>query len=207
MKKETFQKKVLPLFCFSLLIASLGVFVGFFIPPVLFLPIVIAEFVILIATFFLRKKRRIQTWLIFLFVFLTGITTSPIVAWAGFEGGNQVIIEALGITTLIFGALSGYVYFTNKDFRSWGTFLTFALLGLILASFINIFLKQVVFGIVIDVLVLLVFLGFVMFDMSKILRDYGEDDVSSAVLSLYLDFLNIFIRILQLLVSSKRRRD
>ncbi len=204
MQKETFNKKVIPMFVLSLLIATIGVGTGFFIPPILFIPIVIAEFVILIATFFLRNK-GFPKWLLFLFVFLTGITTAPIVAWAGLEGGLEIILEALGITTIVFASLAGYVYFTNKDFRSIGTFLTFALLGLILASLINIFLKNDLFGIIIDVAVLLVFLGFVMYDMSKILRDYSDKQITEAVLSLYLDFLNIFIRILQLLVESKRR--
>lgn len=205
MEKETFNKKVLPLFVFSLLIATLGVGTGFFIPPILFIPVVIAEFVILIATFFLRKKGGFPLWLLILFVFLTGITTAPIVAWAGVEGGIAIILQALSITTLVFGLLSGYVYFTNKDFRSIGTFLTVALLGLIIASLVNIFLKQPLINLIIDVAVLLVFLGFVLYDMSRILRDYTEEHATDAVLALYLDFLNIFIRILQLLVESRRR--
>jgi modulator of FtsH protease len=205
MRKETFQRKVLPMFFLSLIVASIGVFAGLFVPPVLYLPIAIAEFIILIAAFFLRRRGNIHMGLVFLFVFLTGITTTPIIVWADFQGGSVVILEALGITTVVFGGLSAYVYFTNKDFRSWGTFLGFSLIGLILASLVNFFLGNAFFGIIIDVAVLLIFLGFVMYDMSKILRDYGEDDVSLAVLSLYLDFLNIFIRILQLLVLSKRR--
>lgn len=206
MEKEIFNKKVLPLFVGTLLLATLGVLVGFFIPPVLFIPIVIAEFVILIATFFMRKKGGMPMWMLTLFVFLTGITTAPIVYWAGLAGGSQIILEALGITTLVFGSLAGYVYITGKDFRSIGTFLMFALIGLIIASIVNIFLKQTLFGIIIDMAVLLIFLGFVLYDMSKILRDYNNSRVTDAVLSLYLDFLNIFIRILQLLVLSKKRR-
>lgn len=206
MRKETFNTKVIPMFVLSLLIATLGVFVGFFIPPVLFLPIVIAEFVILIVTFFMRRKGKgFPTWLMLLFVLLTGITTTPIVMWAGLEGGSSIILEALGITTVVFGSLAAYVYYTGRDFRSWGTFLTFALLGLILASLVNIFLGNDLFGIIIDFGVLLIFLGFVMYDMSRILRDYDDTQVSDAVLALYLDFLNIFIRILQLLVFSRRR--
>jgi len=207
MQKETFQKKVVPMFSLSLFIAAIGVLAGFFIPPILFIPIVIAEFIILVATFFMRRKGSVRSWLVFLFVLLTGITTAPIVAWAGFEGGMNVVFQALGLTVVVFGGLSAYVYFTNKDFRSWGTFLTFALIGLIIASFVNIFLQQTTLGIAIDFLVIVIFLGFVMYDMSKILRDYSDKDISLAVLSLYLDFLNIFIRILQLLVLSKRRKD
>jgi FtsH-binding integral membrane protein len=204
MQKETFNKKVIPLFVLSLLIATIGVGTGFFIPPILYIPIIIAEFVILVATFFLRNK-GFPTWLLLLFVFLTGITTTPIVYLAGLEGGTMIIFEALGITTLVFGSLSAYVYFTNKDFRSWGTFLTFSLLGLIIASLINIFLRNNLFGLIIDVAVLLIFLGFVMYDMSRILRDYTDNHVNEAVLALYLDFLNIFIRILELLIASKRK--
>jgi FtsH-binding integral membrane protein len=59
---------------------------------------------------------------------------------------------------------------------------------------------------IIDVAVLLVFPGFVLYDMPKILYDYSDDQVTDAVLALYLDFLNIFIRILELLILTKRRR-
>ncbi len=204
MKQTTFQEKVLPLFFLSLVIASVGAYVGLFVPPVLYLPIVIAEFIILIATMFLRRRGNVGMWLVFLFVFLTGVTTTPILVWAEYTGGMQIIFQALGITSVVFGALSGYVYYTKKDFRSWGMFLTFALIGLILASVVNIFIRNDPFSIFIDVAVLLVFLGFVMYDVSKIMRDYGDGDVDIAVLSLYLDFLNIFIRILKLLALRKR---
>jgi FtsH-binding integral membrane protein len=206
MDRETFNTKVLPLFVVSLLIATVGVFIGFVIPPVLFIPVVIAEFLILLAAFFFRTRAGIPLWMLLLFTLLTGITTAPIVYWAGLEGGTQIIFQALAITTVVFGSLAGYVYFTGRDFRSLGTFLFFSLLGLILASLVNIFLNRPLLSVIIDVAVLLVFLGFVLYDMSKILYDYSDDQVTDAVLALYLDFLNIFIRILELLILSKRRR-
>lgn len=205
MKKEVFNKKVLPMFVLSLLIATLGVGVGFFIPPILYIPILIAEVVILIVTMILKRKEGFPTWLLFLFVFLTGITTTPIVAWAAWEGGAIIVFQALGITTFVFAILAGYVYFTNKDFRSIGTFLMFALIGFIIASIVNIFLKQSTLQLIINVGVLIVFLGFVLYDMSNILRNYPDKYVTDAVLALYLDFLNIFIRILSLLVESRKR--
>jgi FtsH-binding integral membrane protein len=206
MDQETFNTKVIPLFVVSLLIATVGVLLGFIIPPVLFIPVVIAEFLILLAAFFFRRIVGIPLWMLLLFTLLTGITTAPIVYWAGVQGGTQIIFEALALTTVVFGSLAGYVYFTGRDFRSLGTFLFFSLFGLILASLVNIFFNQPLFSVIIDVAVLLVFLGFVMYDMSKILYDYSEDQVTDAVLALYLDFLNIFIRILELLILSKRRR-
>jgi FtsH-binding integral membrane protein len=206
MDRETFNTKVIPLFVVSLLIATVGVLLGFIIPPVLFIPVVIAEFLILLAAFFFRRRVGIPLWMLLLFTLLTGITTAPIVYWAGVQGGTQIIFEALALTTVVFGSLAGYVYFTGRDFRSMGTFLFFSLFGLILASLVNLFLNQPLFSVIIDVAVLLVFLGFVLYDMSKILRDYADDQVTDAVLALYLDFLNIFIRILELLILSKRRR-
>ncbi|PIZ53602.1 BAX inhibitor (BI)-1/YccA family protein, partial [Candidatus Woesearchaeota archaeon CG_4_10_14_0_2_um_filter_57_5] len=162
------------------------------------------EFVILIATLFLRRKGGFPKSLLYTFVLLTGITTAPIVYWAGLVGGPSIVLQALGLTTLVFGGLAAYVYKTGKDFRSIGVFLMFMLFGLIIASLINIFVGNGLFGIIIDAAVLLIFLGFVMYDMSMILRNYQDSQVTDAVLALYLDFLNIFIRILQLLVLSKR---
>lgn len=205
MRKEIFNQKVIPLFFLSLLVASLGVLIGFFIPPVLFIPIVIAEFIILFATYFLRKNGNFPYWLLFLFVFLTGITTTPIVYFAGLNAGPLVVFEALGITTIVFGGLASYVYITKKDFRSWGSLLFGALIGAILVGVVNIFLNNSAISFIMDFIVLLVFMGFVLFDMSKILRDYHDTQISDAVLALYLDFLNIFIRILMILAGNKKR--
>jgi len=204
MHKDVFNKQVIPLFVLSLIVATVGVLVGFYVPPILFLPIVIAEFILLFMTFAFKKKKHVSKAILFGFVFLSGITTTPIVAWAQVAGGAALIFEALAITTISFAALAGYVYTTGKDFRSWGSFLMASLIGLIIASVFNIFMGNSLIDLFIDVGVLVIFLGFVMYDMSRILRNYSDNDVVDAVLALYLDFINIFVRVLQLLGS---RRD
>jgi hypothetical protein len=84
----------------SLFVATVGVLLGFVIPLVLFIPIVIAEFVILLAAFLIRARAGIPLSMLLLFTLLTGITTTPIVYWAGVQGGGQIIFQAIAIRIL-----------------------------------------------------------------------------------------------------------
>ncbi|NOX71694.1 MAG: Bax inhibitor-1/YccA family protein [Candidatus Micrarchaeota archaeon] len=205
MDREIFNRKVIPLFALTLMITAIGTFIGFMMPPILYIPVVIAEFVVLIIAVFARRKGDIRRSLLFAFSVLSGITLAPIIYWAvGTTGDIMIVAEALAITAGVFYALAFYVWRTNKDFTSIGSFLFFALIGAIIASVINIFIGGSVFGIIIDVAVLLIFMGFVLYDMSTIIRKYPNNAVNGAVLSLYIDFINIFVRILELLVWSRR---
>ncbi|MCD2322978.1 Bax inhibitor-1/YccA family protein [Sphingomonas sp. IC-56] len=110
-----------------------------------------------------------------------------------------------------FGALSLYGYTTKKDLSGFGTFLIMGLVGLIVASIVNLFLQSSVMNLVISVIGVLIFAGLTAYDTQKIKSMYayvgGTDMQGKAVimgaLTLYLDFINMFLFLLRLFGSSR----
>jgi uncharacterized protein len=110
-----------------------------------------------------------------------------------------------------FGALSLYGYTTKKDLSGFGTFLIMGLIGLIVASIVNLFLQSSVMSLVISVIGVLIFAGLTAYDTQKIKSMYahvaGTDMMGKVVimgaLNLYLDFINMFLFLLRLFGTSR----
>jgi len=209
MKKEIFRERVMPLFGISLLIMALGSMASkslsfVFTTRGLFI-VVIMEFVLLILSMLMKRKEPWNKILLFLFAFVTGLTSAPIFVLA-FSIDPKLLVEAFIITSVFFFSLVLYSLKTKKDFRSLGGFLLALLVVTIVASIIDIFfMKNRIFSLGLDIIVILIFLGMILYDMSRILRDYNDEDYTAATIALYLDFLNIFIRILSFLLKAKER--
>jgi len=117
------------------------------------------------------------------------------------------IVQTFFITAASFGALSLYGYTTKKDLSAMGSFLIMGLFGLIIASIVNIFLKSDGLSFAVSAIGVLIFAGLTAYDTQKIKEMYFEgDDVLVAgrkaimgALTLYLDFLNLFMFLLQFL--------
>jgi uncharacterized protein len=115
------------------------------------------------------------------------------------------IVSALVGTTVSFGALAFYGYFTKRDLSGFGPFLFAGVIGLIIAGIVNIFVASTALSMTLNALTILIFLGLTAYDMNRI-RDMfwstNENEIESmqwfAALSLYINFINIFISILQL---------
>ena len=110
------------------------------------------------------------------------------------------------ITAASFGALSLYGYTTKKDLSGWGSFLFMGLIGIIIASVVNIFIASSAMQFAISVIGVLVFAGLTAYDTQQIKEMYYAGDDSSVsgkkaimgALRLYLDFINLFMMLLQL---------
>jgi FtsH-binding integral membrane protein len=113
------------------------------------------------------------------------------------------IVSAFMGAAVLFGTLSFYGYFTKKNLESWGSFLFVGLIAIIIASIINIFVGSSVGAMVISALAIIIFLGLTAYDTQRIRQmvslktDTGSAEVMGA-LSLYLNFINIFLSLLQL---------
>jgi uncharacterized protein len=115
------------------------------------------------------------------------------------------IVNALIGTTVSFGALAFYGYFTKRDLSGFGPFLFAGVIGLIVAGIANIFIASTALQMTLNVLCILIFLGLTAYDMNRI-RDMfwnaSSDEVARmqwfAALSLYINFINIFVSMLQL---------
>ena len=116
------------------------------------------------------------------------------------------IARVFFISAATFGALSLYGYTTKKDLSGFGTFLMMGLFGLIIASIVNIFLKSSMMEFVLSVVGVLIFAGLTAYDTQKIKSMYFAGDMADTVskkivmgaLSLYLDFINLFLSLLRL---------
>lgn len=120
------------------------------------------------------------------------------------------IVQALVCTTFSFSALAGWGYFTKRDLSGMGPWLMAGVIGLVVASLLNIFFASGVFQLVINVLTIVIFLGLTAYDMNRIRDEFWQADHDSierlqwfGALSLYVNFINIFVSLLQLTGSKE----
>jgi FtsH-binding integral membrane protein len=128
-------------------------------------------------------------------------------SWIFLAYTGMSIAKVFFITSGTFAAMSLYGYTTKADLSRFGSYLIMALLGLILASLVNIFLKSSGFDFVISAIGVLIFVGLTAYDTQNIKNSYYEfDDAEIAgkkaiigALTLYLDFINLFLHLLRFL--------
>lgn len=187
---------------FSALVAGLG------LVPVLFSGILgyVIIFAPLLMSLFLMWKgdslteQGIKLWF---FAFAAAMGLSLSLLFAVYTTGS--IVQALVGTTVSFTALAGWGYFTKRDISGWGPFLFAGVIGLIIASIVGMFVASTALQMTINVLTILIFLGLTAYDMNRI-RDMfwsaTEEEIGRmqwfGALSLYINFINIFVSLLQL---------
>ena len=209
-----FIKQTYQLFAASLLAASAGAYIGTAYltnslvkmgldgRPALagwFWGLVILEFILLFGLMAAKKKEGLNLVLLFAFTFVSGLTLTPTLA--GFlmmPNGANIITEAFILTTVAFGGLSVFAMNTKRDFSAMGKMLFITLIVMIVAGVINIFLGSPLLQLGIASVGAILFSAFILYDTQNIIRGNVETPVEAAVM-LYLDFLNLFISILQIL--------
>jgi uncharacterized protein len=143
---------------------------------------------------------------IFLQVFAALMGLSFATIFAVYTMGS--IFTAFMGAGVLFGTMSLYGYFTKKDLTSMGQLMFVGLIAIIIASVVNIFIGSTVMQMVISAIAIIVFLGLTAYDTQKIREivsvggDTGKQEVMGA-LTLYLDFINLFIHLLQLFGNRK----
>lgn len=153
-----------------------------------------------------RMQSSTATALFFLFAVVNGLALFPI-----FLVYTHVsIAKTFFITAGTFGAMSIYGYFTTKDLTRWGSFLMMALIGLIICTVINIFWANSTFDWIISGLGVLIFVGLTAWDTQKIKQWAAAAPFEATgklatlgALSLYLDFINLFLYLLRFFGNSR----
>jgi len=144
------------------------------------------------------------TGVFLLYAGLTGITFSTL--FVVYTAAS--ITSTFVVTAGTFGAMSFYGYTTKKDLTSWGSFLFMGLIGIIIASVVNMFMQSSMMHMIITYAGVLIFVGLTAYDTQKIkemniLGNEGTDeDTKEAIrgaLTLYLDFINLFLMLLRLM--------
>jgi FtsH-binding integral membrane protein len=137
------------------------------------------------------------------FAALMGLSFATI--FAIFTMGS--IVSAFMGAAILFGVMSGYGYFTKQSLDSLGKFMFVGLIAIIIASIVNIFIGSTVMQMVISALAIIIFLGLTAYDTQKIREELSIETSDSAeirgALTLYMDFINLFINLLQLFGDRK----
>jgi len=137
------------------------------------------------------------------FAALMGLSFAMI--FAVFTMGS--IVSAFMGAAILFGVMSGYGYFTKQSLDSVGKFMFVGLIAIIIASIVNIFIGSTVMQMVISALAIIIFLGLTAYDTQKIREELSIETNDSAevrgALTLYMDFINLFINLLQIFGDRK----
>jgi FtsH-binding integral membrane protein len=137
------------------------------------------------------------------FAALMGLSFSMI--FAVFTMGS--IVSAFMGAAILFAVMSGYGYFTRRSLDSVGRFMFVGLIAIIIASIVNIFIGSTVMQMVISALAIIIFLGLTAYDTQKIREELSVETSDSAevrgALTLYMDFINLFLNLLQLFGGRK----
>lgn len=200
-RADSFQR-LMRMFTIAVLVCFVGTFVGMAVPPALFLPLAIIQIIMLIASFFIQRRGKpIGYPFVYGFVFLTGVVLYPAVNSYAVVGGGSIVTQAFLLTVIIFGALTLYAYYSKRDFSFLGGMLMVGLIVLIGAGIISLFTGGMggTMNLVITVLGVLVFSGFVLYDVSQYRHGVAEQMMPLAVLSMFLSFINLFLYILRFL--------
>ena len=145
------------------------------------------------------SKAQTTFWI---FAALMGLSLSSILLiYTGLS-----VTRVFFISSATFGAMSIYGYTTKRDLTKFGSFLMMGLIGIIIASLVNIFLKSSMMYFAISIIGVLIFVGLTAYDTQKIKNMYSASDSGELMgkkavmgaLTLYLDFINLFIMLLRL---------
>jgi len=155
----------------------------------------IPTILVLVALIFKRKSYPINFILLIVFTLLESYTIGVIVSF--YE--VQIVLEALGITTAIFVALTIFTLQTKFDFSGMGPPLFAALIGLLVLGIIQIFVQNEILEIIYCSIGIIIFSGLIIYDTYQMKKKLSPEEFIIAAITLYLDFLNLFLFVLRLL--------
>jgi uncharacterized protein len=178
-----------------------------YVSPLKWLFILAPLAMVFVISFGIERLRPATAQMLFwVFSALMGISLSSIFL----VYTHTSIVRVFFITAATFGALSLYGYTTKRDMTGMGSFLLMGLFGLIIASLVNLFLASSMLQFIVSVVGVLVFAGLTAWDTQRLKNDYiygyasqggdvAERAAITGALSLYLNFINLFTLLLQLL--------
>ncbi len=197
----SFVKTTYKFFAGSLLLATIGALLGLmnFQAVVQYKWVFfIAEIAALFGLMFSKSKPGLNLFMLFAFTSLSGVTLVPLLGMVIAKAGLGAIWQALGMTTIVFGLMSVYALKTKNDLANMGKMLFIALIVVVVCSLINLFLGSPMFQVVIAGASAILFSLYIAYDTQNIVKGMYDSPIDAAV-SLYLDFLNVFISILQII--------
>ena len=211
----SFVKETYKFFAASLLFGTIGAYIALpFAPNItggVMLGIFVLEIISLVALIFLKDKPVVNVILLFTFTFLTGVALVPLLySVLALPAGVSIVAQALLATTIVFGIMSLYAIKTKSDLSSWGKILFIALIGIVVASLINLvagaffgFADAGLVSVVISGFATIIFTLYIAYDTQNIIRGRYDSPIMAAI-SLYLDVYNLFVSLLNILGYANR---
>ncbi|GAA7367636.1 Bax inhibitor-1/YccA family protein [Helicobacter pylori] len=197
----SFVKTTYKFFAGSLLLATIGALLGLmnFQAVVQYKWVFfIAEIAALFGLMFSKSKPGLNLFMLFAFTSLSGVTLVPLLGMVIAKAGLGAVWQALGMTTIVFGLMSVYALKTKNDLANMGKMLFIALIVVVVCSLINLFLGSPMFQVVIAGASAILFSLYIAYDTQNIVKGMYDSPIDAAV-DLYLDFLNVFVSILQII--------
>lgn len=166
--------------------------------------------VIILTKFVNELSFNVSLTMFTIYTVMNGITLSPII----YLYTKESVVSTFFITAATFSTMAIIGYTTKKDLTSIGNILYMALIGIIIASVVNLFMNNSTMAMIINYVGVLIFVGLTAFDTQKIKNvaeecyNKGESGIIPKLsilgaLTLYLDFINMFIKLLQLMGKRK----
>src|SRR5947199_1782369 len=144
---------------------------------------------------------------VFGFTFIAGMMLAPMLQLAaGLRNGGQLVALAGAMTAAVFFVMATIATVSKRDFSFLGKFLFVGLVLLVIASIANLFFQMPALSVTLSAIAVLIFSGYLLYDVSDIVRG-GETNYIMATIRLFLDILNLFVNLLNLLMIFSGQRD
>ncbi|AXP08915.1 Bax inhibitor-1/YccA family protein [Campylobacter hepaticus] len=207
-----FIKQTYQLFAASLLAATVGAYVGIFALASFFIQSQVSfwilfavEIGLLFALQWKKRETPLNLILLFGFTFCSGLTLTPLlISVLALPAGGIIIAQAFALTTVAFAGLSIFAINTKKDFTVMGKALFIAIIVIVAASLLNLFFQSGILNLAISAIAAILFSFYILYDTQNIIRGNYETPIEGAV-ALYLDFINLFVSLLNILRSFNSR--
>lgn len=200
--------KILKHFAFMWVLTVIGMYIATLLPPAIVMPIAIIALVLLVIAMFVRKLKLANS-IMYAIPFLMGIllfwTTQFYIA----ELGQQLVLLVFVATVAIFIVLALIGTMMNKDVSNWGSYLFTVLIVIIVFSVVFMFFPvSNIIGLIIAGVTVLLFSLYTVYDFNQIRHNHVSDaEVVGMALNLYLDFINLFINLLEVIWRIKKLFD
>ncbi|QSO48199.1 Bax inhibitor-1/YccA family protein [Alicyclobacillus mengziensis] len=185
----------------SLVFAFVGVYAGQYVPPTVISLLMFVELLMIFGAMFLRRRRHMGMTFVYLFTFISGITLYPVLAYYTGVLGPATLLKAIGVSAIAFIVAALVASRTSFDFSFLGGFLFIGLIAIVVMGLVSMFIGfSTMAGLIYSLLGIAIFVGYVLFDVNRMAHNGLSDAmVPWMVLSLYLDFINLLLFVLQLL--------
>jgi modulator of FtsH protease len=164
----------------------------------------------MIGALFVVAALRNSSWgvaAVFGFTFIAGMMLAPMLQLAaGLRNGGQLVALAGAMTAAVFFVMATIATVSKRDFSFLGKFLFIGLILLVIASVANLFFQVPALSVTLSAISVLIFSGYLLYDVSDIVRG-GETNYIMATIRLFLDILNLFVNLLNLLMIFSGQRD